>query len=212
MEQEEINGALLNSIKSPELEALTTDLSEIAIDQILDIEGLAKELPIVGSLAKLIKIGISVKDILFIKKLGCFLWHLKDVPYEKRIELIDKLEKDSNYSTDVGKKIMLLLDRADDFEKPKIMANALKAYLFNEITYSQLQRINYGVDHLFIGDINEFISFYHNPTHEMDECIHQNLQLCGFVELTQLAGSGTRPKINELGKGFAGKVLLRIKK
>ena len=46
MEQEEINEALLNSIKSPELEALTTDLSEIAIDQMLDIEGLAKELPI----------------------------------------------------------------------------------------------------------------------------------------------------------------------
>jgi hypothetical protein len=88
------------------------------------------------------------------------------------------------------------------------MANALKAYLFNEITYSQLQRINYGVDHLFIGDIHEFISFYHNPTHEMDECIHQNLQLCNFVELTQLAGPGTRPKINELGKSFAGKVLL----
>ena len=209
MNPEEINNSLVNTIKSPELEGLTTDFSEIAIDQLSEVNGIAKEIPVVGSVVKIIKLGFSIKDILFLKKIGKFLWHLRDIHYKKRIELVEKLEKDSKYKADVGSKIMLLLERADDFEKPKIIANAFKVYLYNEITYPQLQRINFGIDHLFIGDIDEFKSFYDNPQHAMDECTHQNLELCGFVYLGKLAGSGTKPKINELGKLFAEKVLIR---
>jgi len=209
MNQEEITKSIVDTIKSPELEGLTTDLAEIAIDQLSDVEGIAKELPVVGSVIKVIKVGFSIKDILFLKKLGKLLWHLRDIPYKKRVELVEKLENDSKYEADVGSKIMLLLERADDFEKPKIIANAFKAYLYNEIIYPQLQRINFGIDHLFIGDIDEFKLFYNDPHHAMDECTHHNLELCGFVDLDILAGGGTSPKINELGNLFAKKVLMR---
>jgi len=104
---------------------------------------------------------------------------------------------------------MLLLERADHFEKPMMIANAFKAYLYDEITYPQLQRINFAIDHLFMGDIEDFKSFSNNPKHKMDECTHQNLELCGFVYLGKLAGTGTRPKINKLGELFAQKVLMR---
>lgn len=104
---------------------------------------------------------------------------------------------------------MLLLERADDFEKPKIIANAFKAYLEENITYAQLQRINYGVDHLFIGDIREFEQLYHNPDCSMNESTHKNLELCSFVELLLYIDGGSKAKINELGRLFAEKVLLR---
>lgn len=205
-----MNKTLIKSIKSSELEGLTTDFSEIAIDQLLGVDGVAKEIPIVGAFIKVIKLGFSINAILFLKKLGKFLWTLKDVPYNDRIELIEKLEKDSKYKSDVGSKIMLLLERADDFEKPKILANAFIAYLYGEITYSQLERINFSVDHLFIGDIKEFESFYHDSQYEMDECTRQNLELCGFIILIPVSGGGTNvEKINELGRLFAEKVLMR---
>jgi hypothetical protein len=210
MNIEEINKTLIKTIKSPELEELTTDFSEIAIDQLLGVDGVAKEIPIVASVLKVIKLGFSINSILFLKKLGKFLWHLKDIPYNDRVRLAEKLERDSKYKSDVGSKIMLLLERADDFEKPKIIANAFKAYLYDEITYTQLQRINFSVVHLFIGDIKEFESFYHDSEYDMDECTRQNLELCGLVILIPVAGGGTNvEKVNELGKLFAEKVLLR---
>jgi hypothetical protein len=211
MNQEEISKSLINTIKSPELEALATDFSEIAIDQLSEVEGVAKEVPIIGSIVKVIRLGFSIKDIHFLKKLGMFLWHLREVPCHERVKLIKKLEEDSKYKADVGSKIMMLLDRVDHFEKPMMIANAFKAYLNNEITYSQLQRINFAIDHLFMGDIDEFRAFYNKSHHVMDEYTHKNLELAGFVDLDRAAVRGTSPKINKLGRKFAERVLMRGK-
>ena len=202
-----MNNSLVATIKSPDLEKLTTDFGELALDHLSELDGIAKEVPIVGSIVKILRLGFTVKDILFLKKLRKFLWHLRDVPLDKRTELIGKLERDSKYKMDVGGKIMLLLERVDDFEKPEIMANAFKAYLCDKISYFQLQKINFAIDHLFIGDIEEFKSFYHNPKHPMDESTHQNLALCGFADLIQVMGGRTDPQINALGILFAENVL-----
>ena len=209
MNRKDINNALISTIKSPELEGLTTDFSEILLERLTDANEIVKEVPIVGSVVKLFKIGISVKDILFLKKLCKFLWYIRDVPVRKREELIERLERDSKYKAAVGERIMLLLERVDDFEKPKMMANAFKAYLYNEISYPQLQRINFGIDHLFIGDIDELKSFYDDPQHAMDESTRQNLELCGFVDLAMRMDRTSDAQINHFGKLFVEKVLLR---
>jgi len=103
----------------------------------------------------------------------------------------------------------MLLERADDLEKPKLIANAFKAYLYEEITYSQLQRINFAVDHLFIGDLKDYGIWYQKPQYTMDECVHQNLQLCGIVDLELLVDGCSRLIKNELGNLFAEKILFR---
>jgi len=202
-----MNSFLIDTMKSPCLEGITTDFSEIILDQLTGANGAVKDIPIIGSIVKIIKLGLTVKDVIFLKKLGKFLWHLKDIPTVKRIELIEKLEKDSKSKANYGEKIILLLERADDFEKPKFMANAFKAYLNGKISYSQLQKINFAIDHLYIGDIEEFESFYHNPKHPMDDSTHQNLALCGLAYLLQLMDGGTNLKINEFGNLFAKNVL-----
>ena len=207
MYNEEINRSLVETIKGSEFEKLATDFGEITFDQLSEFEGVAKDIPVIGSIVKLAKIGFSVRDILLFKKLGKFLWSLRDIPQEKRIELIQKLEKDSHCKSDIGAKIMLLLERADDFEKPKMIANAFKAYLNDELSYNQLQKINFAIDHLFVDDIEEFRLFYRNPEHLMDESSHQNIALCGFAYLIQVMGGGTKPKISDLGTMFAEKVL-----
>jgi len=97
MNTNELNRALIETIKSPELESLVTDFSEIAVDQLSDIDGVLKDVPIFGSIIKVIKLGFSIKDIVFLKKLSRFLWHLRDVPHGKRAELTQKLEQDSNF-------------------------------------------------------------------------------------------------------------------
>lgn len=194
-------------MKSPYLEGIAIDLSEIILDQLTGANGVVKDIPIIGSIVKTIKLGLTVKDVIFLKKLGDFLCNLKDIPTDKRIDLIEKLEKDSKSKANAGEKIILLLDRVDDFEKPKFIANAFKSYLNSKISYSQLQKTNFVIDHLYIGDIKEFKLFYHNPKHPMDDSTHQNLALCGLVHLIQMMSGGTKIKINEFGKLFAENVL-----
>ena len=207
MNNEQMNNSLLDTMKSPYLEGITIDLGEIILDQLTGADGAIKDIPIIGSFVKTIKLGLTVKDVIFIKKLGEFLWNLKDIPTEKRIELIRMLEKDSKNKNNAGEKILLLLERADDFEKPKFMANAFKAYLNLKISYSQLQKINFALDHLYIGDIKDFELFWQNPKHHMDESTHHNLALCGLVYSSQVLSGGTRVKINEFGELFAKNVL-----
>lgn len=211
MIKKEFSESLLETIKSSDSQGLATDFAEIAFDNFTDLEGLAKDIPIIGSVVKVAKLGFSVKDILFLNKLGNFLFGLSDISQEKRQALICKLEKDSNYRTDVGAKIWLLLERVDDFEKPSIIATAFKAYLEEDISYIQLQKINYAIDHLFIGDLEEFLLFYRDAKHKMDESTNQNLALCGFAILVQIMGGGTEPEITELGRLFAENVLSRKK-
>lgn len=203
MNNKEISGSLIDTIKRSDFEGLIADFGELSFDQLLELDGVVKDIPIIGSVVKLIKLGFTVKDTLFLKKLGIFLWNLKDISLIERNKLIEKLERDSDYKIDVGEKIILLLERVDDFEKPKIIAKSFKAYLNDKISYIQLQKINFAIDHLFIGDLNEFNIFYHNAEYKMDESTHQNLSLCGFAYLHQLFDGGTNVKISDLGNVFA---------
>lgn len=56
-----------DSIKG-NLSGITTDLIEAPIDQILD-DGLIKDIPIFGVFAKLLIVGINIRDRFFLKKL-----------------------------------------------------------------------------------------------------------------------------------------------
>ena len=56
MNTKEINTSFINTVKSTELEGLTTDFSEIALEQLFDANGIVKDVPIIGSIVKIIKI------------------------------------------------------------------------------------------------------------------------------------------------------------
>jgi hypothetical protein len=55
---------------------------------------LLKEIPIIGSIYKLSKAALSIRDRLFTKKLLIFISQLKDIPSQERQEIINKTETD----------------------------------------------------------------------------------------------------------------------
>lgn len=210
MKHDDISKSLVETIENPELENLIINQNEIFFDTITNATGIIKDIPVFKTISDMIKIGISIKDNIFIKKLYNFLFHLKDVPRNKRLKLRTKLRNDSKHEYDVGKNIIILLERFDDYQKPEIMAKAFIAYLDEKITSDQLLKINYGIDHLYIGDIKSFFCFYRNPKHSLEESSRRNFTLHGFSDSMNMYGPNTSIEINDLGTLFAEHVLSEV--
>ncbi len=81
-------------------------------------------------------------------------------------------------------------------QKPALMAKAFHCYLDGKIDGNQLQRINFGIDHVFIRNLKELKKYYlmetpTDTTHDiLQPLVFQNLANCGFLDLNSGYGGG----------------------
>lgn len=160
----EIGKSLKETILKSELPELINDLGEIGIDSLLT-DGVLKDIPVLGSVLAIGKTYGNVRDYLFTKKLIKFLQELTSLSSEERISLIEKLETDSGYASNIGEKVIGILSRLDDDSKPSIIAKAFKLYAAGHLSYIQLQRINNAIERLLICDLGNLEEFC-NPASE----------------------------------------------
>jgi hypothetical protein len=183
MSNENIENSLAKTVCESSLTDMTADIGEIALDSLLK-DGLLKEIPVLGTIINLTKLGITVKDYLYVKKVWRFLYNLKDITAKDRCLMVDKFESDSKYRIKFGEHLALLIDRLDDFEKADFTAKAFKAYLSGKINYTELLKLNHGISYLLITNIQELIKFYDNTDYHIDEDALQNLGNCGFIQFS----------------------------
>jgi len=72
------------TLKNSNLQNIVSDFAELSVDSILQ-EGVLKDIPIVSTLISLTKVGISINDKLFLKKILYFINNIKDVPVEWKV-------------------------------------------------------------------------------------------------------------------------------
>ncbi len=182
--------SLVETIKKSDLKDIVGDLGEVTLDSVLN-DGILRDIPIINTMTKLIKIGVTIKDFLFIKKLFKFLTSLREINLEDRKKLITKLEADPIYNQKVGENILILLDRMDNLQKPKFMAKAFKAYLYDKINGIELQRINYAIDRILVCDIPELLKFCSKSKDDkFDIAVEQNFINSGFAYVASGLGVG----------------------
>jgi hypothetical protein len=147
---------IVDSICSPEILDIGLDLVEIRLDQILD-DDLLKDLPIVGSIVKIFKGTLDVRERIFIAKIAKFLFRLNDVPLKNRDRFRSKVSSDPKLKRRVGDALILILERLDDLDKPDIVAKCFSAYLSNRITFSEFRRLAVAIDMAFIDDLKNLL-------------------------------------------------------
>ena len=123
--------------------------------------------------------------------------------------MISELESDPAFNGNVGEHVILLLDKYDDMKKPALMGNAFSAYIQKRINALELRKMNFGIDNLFMPNISYLKQFYLDLTKELPEETHQNLSLCGFVDLVSAFGAIAARK-NKLGELFIKEVVKDI--
>lgn len=138
---------IVSCLQSPIISDLAVEYVEIGIDDTLS-EGILKELPIVKTIFTIGKVGVSIRDRLFVKKILKFLSPLNPLPEELRQKMVQKLSVDPDYGRKVGEHLIELLDRMESYRKPEMIGAVFKAYAKGEIDGLMLHRLNNAIEHL----------------------------------------------------------------
>jgi hypothetical protein len=165
---DKLSGALSQTLRDSDLHAIGADLGEAVLDTLFQ-DGLAKNIPILGTLYKLCRVGLNISDRLFASKLVHFLAEIASVPAEERARMISKIESSGKYQLKVGEKLLYILEKADDHEVARVIAFLFSAVLSGELDYGDFLRGCRAVQSLAPADL-------HFPSGRP--------HLAGFVNLT----------------------------
>lgn len=151
-----MNDFSIEKTLSSEYADISKNMLEVGLDSILD-DGLFKDIPAVGTLISLTKIGVNIKDRLFIKKLIHFLYETQDVPKEEREIVIKKINESKKYQSSVGEKLVFILDKADDTLKASLAGKLFKNVLEKKLGYEMYIRCVNAINITFEPDLKYFL-------------------------------------------------------
>jgi len=151
-----ISKSLEDTLKNSDLLNVNTELAEVALDSFLD-EGVLKDIPILGTIIGIGKAAASIRDKLFLKKLIYFLNEVSSVDADKRNTEIGKIQTDIKYQSEVGERLLFILDKCDDHEKSAIIAKFFVAFLKQEIIYDEYLHASAIINQIYIKDLYDFV-------------------------------------------------------
>ena len=155
-QQNNIQSSFDLTLKDSNLEGLSVDIGEFAIESLTDVE-VIKDLPVVGIMVKLTKFGANIRDHLFLKKIISFLIGLNEIPVDKRKKMIEKIDGFKKYRVKVGEKLLYIIDSCDDYETSELVSKVFKAFVEEKITYDEFLKTASVLSKLNISDFKWFI-------------------------------------------------------
>lgn len=144
--------ALRDSI-SEEASSTLTDIAEVGLDSIWD-DGLFKDIPLISTALSLYRIGRSVKERHYVKKLAQFISSLNNgvVDEDSRDYYKKKLEVGNKQRNHELEYIMILIDRYISYDKPDMLAKLYLAYLREDILWQEFAMYAEAIDRFLPGD------------------------------------------------------------
>ncbi len=148
--------SLVDTLASSDLSGVLEDHAEVIVDRILK-DGLLKDIPIISTITGAVKTLIAVRDYLLVVKLVKFLQGIS-ITEDERAHFEKAIGQDPEYRRTVGQNLLMLIDSLDDVTKADMVAKLFKAFLRDDITYSEFLRFASVVERAFIGDLKGFLS------------------------------------------------------
>ncbi|NJB84208.1 hypothetical protein [Wenyingzhuangia aestuarii] len=166
-----ISNSFNETLKDSDLQNIGGNLSELILDSVLE-DGVLKDIPIVSSIVGLTNIGIKISDRVLLNKIISFLFELKNIPSEKREEMINKIDNSKKHKIKVGEKLLLIIDKCNDYENSQYTAKLFSSYLAEKINYEDFLRGANIIQSVEINDFKNFLNLdknkivYNHRTHE----------------------------------------------
>ncbi|GAA0377272.1 hypothetical protein [Paenibacillus motobuensis] len=128
LQSESINEAFSKELINTSLD-LTIDYSEVALDSVLS-DNITSEIPIVKSIVSLGRLGISIKQLHFTKKVLCFLreFHSRNLT-SNFSEFKQKLITDHKFKYKVTEQIILIIDRLRTEQRSVLLAKLFLGHI-----------------------------------------------------------------------------------
>lgn len=128
---------------------LALDYAEIGLDSIIENDALS-EIPIVKTVLSFYKVGVSLRERDFIRKLLHFLheFNLGQVSSEKAQKFTEKLEKDRPYREKVTEHVLLYVEKLETLDKAKILARLLLAHIQGHYDWEHFTHLSASLNRL----------------------------------------------------------------
>jgi len=154
IKQEAIEGKLVESLEVKRLGELAADCAELSLDSILD-DGIVKDIPILRTAVSIAKIGFNIRDRIYIKKIASFLSQIGNTTQEQREAFIEKYCGDTKRFEET---ILLILEQADNMEKPSLIGKIFKACILGKIKYVDALRLSSMINKALWQDLEALLS------------------------------------------------------
>ena len=152
-----LSKSLEHTLKNSDLQNVTIGLAEVFTGSLME-DGIAKDIPIIGTVIGLGRASIGIKESMFLKKIIYFISELKNISITKRHEMIDKIDTSGKFRTRVGEKLLYIIDKCEDHEKSQLIAILFSAFLSEKISYEEFLRASHIVDQVMLEDLKRFVT------------------------------------------------------
>ncbi len=204
-------------LEKQEILSLSKDLGETAIDSLLN-DGIFKDIPFIGAGISVVKLIKSASDRILLSKIICFINELNLKNQDEIDEFKEKYFKDSDYNQ-IGSKVLLILERADNITKIKWLAKSLRLFVDRGLDKQQFLRISSIINSAYTEDVKQIMIFdkrkeitSHNDL--IETYILDHLFSIGLLENHGFDGgdaaglnSGTIYTLNNFGKIIKEKII-----
>jgi len=196
---------LFSSTVMDNFSSVLLDFGEVGLDTGLE-ESILRELPVLSTLVALYKGGVGIRNWLFVRKLITFLKELSSIPLEERQNFLEEIERNPQKSREFEGVLLLLIERADSFQKPSILGKLLKHHILGNISYEDATRLSYMVDRVYIYDLYYLLNFTYGV--QRNPNIAASLESIGLLsfagidggKLSEPTSGGVIYGLNEYGK------------
>nr|WP_315171404.1 hypothetical protein [uncultured Flavobacterium sp.] len=197
MQDNGIENNMIESIAKSDLKDVAIDIAEISLDSLLK-DGIAKDIPVIGSLFKLYSAGKSISGKIFEKKILAFLIETQKVDVSNKQKFYNELNADDNLKKRTGEIILVILEKIDDIEKATVLGKLFKRKIEERIDFEMFHRLATVVANTFLPDL-KLLSIYKNQN-QFVSFTSVSLENSGLVHLYYIKPE----KFNEAGEHIDG--------
>jgi len=197
MKEQNIESSLITTIVNSEAKEIAFDMVELSLDSVLD-DGVLKDIPVIGILAKLYSTGNTIQGKIFEKKIIKFLHETEKVKKSSKEKFNQKLESDPKYKKKVGEHLLVILDKLDNTEKASVLGRLFKVFMEEIIDLDMFQRLASVIANGFLPDLKRLNNY--EPQIQWSSFTSTSLSNLGLVHR-----SFVKPeKFDENGKQLSG--------
>lgn len=140
-----IENSIKNELINP-LGGVSINIGEIALDSVLE-DSVLKEIPIIGTIASICKVGMNIKDRYFAKKILRFLEAVKNKGTDDEFynDFREKM-KDKEYAQKIVERIVIIIDDMKEETSAVYLAALFRAYIDKYITFTEFKRFSHYID------------------------------------------------------------------
>ncbi|MGF1760015.1 hypothetical protein L4D76_19175 [Photobacterium sagamiensis] len=142
-----MSNELIKTINKTDGLTALLELGEALIDTKITND-LLSNIPVVGVIVKLSNLGVGLCDYQFIKKLQKFAFQLDSISIDDRDKYFKEISEDPKKQSKVNDNLFLLINAADDIDKPILIGIVFSAYIVGGISYEQFMQFGVAINGL----------------------------------------------------------------